>query len=57
MGLARLHSAAMFAPEPPSESDAEAAWVHVDAIDAALRETVPRSERWVTRLRLRRRDR
>jgi hypothetical protein len=57
MDLARLHTAAMFAAEPPSEADADAAWRHVDAIDAALRRNVTRSERWVTRLRLRRRDR
>jgi transglutaminase-like putative cysteine protease len=57
MDLARLHTAAMFAADPPSEADADAAWRHVDAIDAALRQNVTRSERWVTRLRLRRRDR
>jgi transglutaminase-like putative cysteine protease len=57
MDLARLHTAAMFAPEPPSDADADAAWQQVDAIDAALRQNVTRSERWVTRLRLRRRDR
>jgi transglutaminase-like putative cysteine protease len=57
MDLAQLHTAAMFAPDPPSEADADAAWRHVDAIDAALRQNVTRSERWVTRLRLRRRDR
>jgi transglutaminase-like putative cysteine protease len=57
MDLARLHTAAMFAPDSPSEADADAAWKHVDAIDAALRDNVTRSERWVTRLRLRRRDR
>jgi Transglutaminase-like superfamily/Domain of unknown function (DUF4129) len=57
MDLARLQTAAMFAPDPPSAADADAAWQHVDEIDAALRETVPRSERWITRLRIRRRDR
>ena len=44
-------------PSRRPTADADAAWAHVDAIDAALRETVPRSERWLTRLRLRRRDR
>jgi transglutaminase-like putative cysteine protease len=57
MDLARLHTAAMFAPDAPSEEDAIAAWHDVDEIDAALRQTVPRSERWATRLRVRRRDR
>jgi transglutaminase-like putative cysteine protease len=57
MGLARLHTAAMFAVEPPSDDDADAAWQHVDEIDTALRQTVPRTERWLTRLRIRRRDR
>jgi len=57
MDLARLQTAAMFAPDPPTESDADAAWRHVDKIDAALRESVPRSERWITRLRIRKRDR
>ncbi len=57
MDLARLHTAAMYAPDPPSDSDADTAWNDVDAIDAALRAHVSRSERWITRLRLRRRDR
>ncbi len=57
MNLARLQTAAMFAPEPPSEADATSAWRYVDAIDHALRDNVSRSERWVTRLRLRRSDR
>lgn len=55
--LARLHTAAVYAAEPPSESDAHVAWEHVDAINAVLRETVRASERWTARLRLRRRDR
>jgi transglutaminase-like putative cysteine protease len=57
MNLAHLHTAAMFAPEEPSEDDANAAWQCVDAIDDALRTSVSRSERWVSRLRLRRSDR
>jgi transglutaminase-like putative cysteine protease len=57
MGLARLHTAAMFAPDPPTDADADAAWAHVDAIDRAVRRTVPRGERWLTRLRIRGRDR
>jgi hypothetical protein len=50
MDLARLHTAALYSPEPPSEADAAAAWRDVDAIDAAIRQTVPRSTRWRTRL-------
>jgi hypothetical protein len=57
MDLARLQSAAMFAEEPPTEADANQAWAHVDAIDDALKESVSRSERWITRLRIRKRDR
>ena len=57
MDLARLQTAAMYAPEPPSEADANAAWRSVDDISAALRKTVTRSERWLSRLRVRRRDR
>jgi hypothetical protein len=57
MDLARLQTAALFAPDPPTEADADAAWQHLDEIDAALRQTVPRSERWITRLRIRKRDR
>jgi transglutaminase-like putative cysteine protease len=57
LALARLQTAALFAPDPPSVDDAEAAWAHVDAITAALRTRVPRTERWISRLRVRRRDR
>jgi hypothetical protein len=45
MGLARLHTAAMYAPEPPSREDADEAWSEVDAIANALRATTPRSKR------------
>jgi transglutaminase-like putative cysteine protease len=57
MDLARLHTAAMYAPEPPSELEASTAWQRVDAIDAALRTTVGRAERWWHRLKPRRRAR
>jgi hypothetical protein len=57
MNLARLHTAAMFAPEAPSEADAAAAWRHVDEIADALRDDVSRTERALTRLRIRPRDR
>jgi transglutaminase-like putative cysteine protease len=51
MELARLHTAAMFAAEPPSDDDANAAWELVDQIGAALRESVGRTAMWRTRLR------
>jgi transglutaminase-like putative cysteine protease len=57
MDLARLQTAAVYAPDPPSADDANAAWKAVDDINGALRHTVVRSERWIARLRLRRRDR
>jgi hypothetical protein len=47
----------VYAPEPPSADDANAAWKAVDDINHALSHTVARSERWIARLRLRRRDR
>jgi transglutaminase-like putative cysteine protease len=56
MDLARLHTAAMFAPEPPTDAEADEAWRLVAAIDAALRESLPRSTRWRTRLRRRPRE-
>ena len=40
MELARLQSAAMFAPDPPTADEATAAWEQVDAIRDALRRTV-----------------
>jgi transglutaminase-like putative cysteine protease len=51
MDLARLHTAAMFAPEPPSGSDADDAWHQVDTIVEALNSSVTRSARWSARLR------
>jgi transglutaminase-like putative cysteine protease len=51
MDLARLHTAAMFGPQPPSDDDAQVAWERVDAIVDALRTTLTRSERWITRIR------
>ncbi len=57
MDLARLHTAAMFAPDPPSSTDADAAWRNVDEIARALRNDVSRSERVISRLRIRPRDR
>jgi len=45
MSLARLHTAAMYAPESPSRDDADEAWSEVDAITDALRASTPRSKR------------
>ncbi len=41
MDLARLHTQALYSPEPPSPTEADEAWAEFDAIDAALRTTVP----------------
>jgi transglutaminase-like putative cysteine protease len=57
MDLARLQTAAMYAPDPPSASDADLAWKAVDDINDALRKTVTRTGRWRSRLRIRPRDR
>jgi hypothetical protein len=51
MELARLQSAAMFAPDPPSASEASFAWEQVDVIRNSLRHTVTRTARWRRRLR------
>ena len=45
MDLARLHTAAMYSPDPPTPDDADTAWTEVDAIADALRGTVPRTRR------------
>ena len=51
MELARLQSAAMFAPDPPTATEASAAWEQVDVISASARRTVTRAARWRRRLR------
>ena len=51
MDLARLHTAAMFAPDPPSTAEADEAWKLVDTIVAAVNASVTRSARWSARLR------
>ncbi len=51
MDLAHLQTAALFGDEPPSEEDARVAWERVDAIVDALRQSVPRTDRWAKRLR------
>jgi hypothetical protein len=50
MELARLQSAAMFALDPPSPTDASFAWEQVDTISSSIRHAVPRSLRWRRRL-------
>ena len=49
MSLARLHTAAMYSPDPPTADEADEAWSEVDSIAAALRTTVPRTRRWRAR--------
>jgi hypothetical protein len=46
-----LQSAAMYAPDPPSETDASYAWEQTDAIRTDVRRTIARSIRWRRRLR------
>lgn len=53
MELARLQSAAMFAPEPPSADEASAAWEQVDVIRTSSKRTITRTARWRARLRSR----
>ncbi|MDP9334483.1 MAG: DUF3488 and transglutaminase-like domain-containing protein [Actinomycetota bacterium] len=45
MGLARLHTAAMYSREAPSSDEADEAWAEVDAIAGAIRASVPRARR------------
>jgi len=46
MELAELQSAAMYAPDPPSEAQATRAWEQVDRIRGAVRHNVARGRRW-----------
>jgi hypothetical protein len=50
MELAHLQTAALFAPDAPSDEDAKSAWAKVDAIDRALDHSLSRWRRWRTRL-------
>jgi transglutaminase-like putative cysteine protease len=50
MELAQLQTAALFAPDPPSDEEARDAWRNADAVNAALKHSVPRSTRWFRRL-------
>ncbi len=53
MELARLQSAAMFAPEPPTTDEAATAWQQVDQIRASSKRTITRAARWGRQLRSR----
>lgn len=48
--LARLQTAALFAPAAPSDADGDEAWEHTDAIDRALWSRVPIVTRLARRL-------
>jgi hypothetical protein len=50
MDLARLQTAALFAPDPPSHEEADTAWVQVHQIEVALRRATRRSRRWQRRV-------
>ena len=50
MDLARLQTAALFAPAAPSEDEADDAWVQVHRIEQALRHATRWSRRWKRRL-------
>jgi transglutaminase-like putative cysteine protease len=50
MDLARLQTAALFAPDAPSHEEADDAWVHVHRIEQALRRATRWSRRWKRRL-------
>jgi Transglutaminase-like superfamily/TgpA N-terminal domain/Domain of unknown function (DUF4129) len=53
MELARLQSAAMFAPDPPTPTEAAFAWEQVDTISSTVRHSVKATTRWRRRLRTR----
>ncbi|HEX5096108.1 MAG TPA: DUF3488 and transglutaminase-like domain-containing protein, partial [Acidimicrobiia bacterium] len=57
MELARLHTAALYAADVPTDEEAEQAWSCVDQIDAAVKNRVGRVERWKNRIRAMRQDR
>jgi transglutaminase-like putative cysteine protease len=53
MELARLQSAAMFAPDPPTADEASTAWEQVDVIRASSKRTITRTARWRAQFRSR----
>ena len=57
MELARLHTSALYALDPPTTTEADEAWQHVDAIDAAVKARVGLLERWKNRIQAMRHDR
>jgi hypothetical protein len=50
MELAQLQTAALFAPDPPTDDDVASAWHNADAVDKALKHAAPRLTRWKRRL-------
>jgi transglutaminase-like putative cysteine protease len=50
MELAQLHTAALFAADPPAPETADEAWVHADKIDNELWHMVSPTVRWRRRL-------
>jgi transglutaminase-like putative cysteine protease len=50
MDLAQLQTAALFAPDPPTTTEADTAWKQVDAIDRAISRTVSPITRWRRRI-------
>jgi hypothetical protein len=51
MELARLQTTAMFAPDSPTDEQADTAWQHFDTIDRSVRHSTSRVQRWKCRLR------
>jgi hypothetical protein len=50
MELAQMQTAALFAPERPTQADADEAWSKVDAIDRAIGHQISPFVRWRRRL-------
>jgi transglutaminase-like putative cysteine protease len=51
LALAHLQTSALYAPDDPSDDDAEQAWRHVDTIERAIAASTRRSVRWKRRIR------
>lgn len=51
LALAHLQTGALYAPEDPSDDDADLAWQHVVTIEQAIAATTRRSVRWKRRIR------
>jgi hypothetical protein len=50
LALAHLQTSALYAPDDPSDDDAEQAWQHVVTIERAIAATTRRSVRWKRRI-------